>query len=262
MIPRMSPFWIPRFLRVMMALMLSEMATTYGKSSLGYLWAVLEPIGAITVLSIAFSYALQNPALGSSFPLFYATGYMPFMLYNTMQNQVSATLRENIQLLFYPRVTYMDAILSRFFLTIITQFLVAAVVFLGIMMLDQVNQQLDIMAILVSLLTAAVLGLGIGVLNCVIIYLLPSWRLIWSIITRPIFLISCIFYLFDTLPISLQNFLWFNPLIHIVGLNRTGFYSFYEGGYIVLAYPLIVGGITLFLGLALLQRHARDLINS
>lgn len=262
MTPRMSPFRVPRFFRVMMALMLREMATSYGKSSLGYLWAVLEPIGAIAVLSFAFSIALQNPALGTSFPLFYATGYLPFMFYNTMQNKVGATLRENIQLLFYPRVTYMDAILSRFFLTTITQLLVAAIVFSGIMMMDQVNQRLDFIAILASLIVAAVLGLGVGVLNCVIIHLLPSWRQIWSIITRPIFLVSCIFYLFDSLPVWVQNALWYNPLIHVIGLNRTGFYSVYEGGYIVIAYPLIVGGVTLFLGLALLRRHAQDLINS
>ena len=262
MTPRMSPFKVPRFLRVTMALMLREMATTYGKSSLGYLWAVLEPIGAIAVLSFAFSVAFQTPALGSSFPLFYATGYLPFMFYNSIQNKVSATLRENIQLLFYPRVTYMDAILSRFFLTTITQFLVAAIVFSGIIMLDQVNQRLDITAILISLLVAAVLGLGVGVFNCVIIHLLPSWRQLWSIITRPLFLISCIFYLFDSLPVWVQNILWYNPLLHIIGQTRVGFYAVYEGDYIVLAYPLIVGGVTLFLGLALLRRHAQDLINS
>lgn len=258
----MSPIKMPRAMRVVLALMLREMATTYGKSSIGYLWAVLEPIGAIAVLSFAFSIALQNPALGSSFPLFYATGYIPFMFYNTMQNKVGATLRENIQLLFYPRVTYMDAILSRFFLTMITQLLVAAIVFTGIMMLDSVNQNLNVTAILISLLVAGLLGLGVGVLNCVIIHLMPSWRQLWSIITRPIFLVSCIFYLFDALPVWVQSVLWWNPLIHIIGQTRTGFYSVYEGDYIFLAYPLIIAGVTLFLGLALLRRHAQDLINS
>ncbi len=260
--PRMSPIRLPRALRVILALMLREMATTYGKSSLGYLWAVLEPIGAIAVLSFAFSIALQNPALGSSFPLFYATGYMPFMIYNTMQNRVGGSVRENLQLLFYPRVTYMDAILARFSLTLITQLLVAVIVFGGIIAFDAVNQRLNIAEIAFSFVVAAILGLGIGTLNCVIIHLLPSWRQLWSIITRPIFLVSCIFYLFDTLPVWVQNVLWWNPLVHIIGLNREGFYSIYEGDYVVIAYPLIVGGVTLFLGLALLRRHAQDLINS
>lgn len=258
----MSPIPVPRSLRVILALMLREMGTTYGKSSLGYLWAVLEPIGAIAVLSFAFSVAFQTPPVGSSFPLFYATGYIPFMVYNTMQNQVGATVRENTQLLFYPRVTYMDAIISRFFLVSLTQFLSAVIVFGGIILLDSVNQRLDIGAILLGFGVAILLGLGMGVLNCVIIHLVPSWRHIWSILTRPLFLISCIFFMFDTLPIWIQNILWWNPLIHIIGITRVGFYSVYEGGYIALAYPLAIAGVTLFLGLALLRRHAANLINS
>lgn len=253
---------LPRFLRVIVALMMRDMATSYGKSSLGYLWAVLEPIGAIAILSLAFSVALNNPALGESFPLFYATGYMPFMLYNTMQNRVSAALRENLQLLFYPRVTYMDAIISRFVLTLITQLLVAVIVFVGILWIDNVNQRIELWPVLVALMVAAFLGLGVGVLNLVLIHLWPSWRQIWSIITRPIFLVSCIFYMFDALPTWVQNILWYNPLIHIIGETRIGFYTIYEGDYIVLAYPIIIGSVTLFLGLALLRRHAQDLINA
>lgn len=253
---------LPRFIRVIFALLMRDMATSYGKSSLGYMWAILEPIGAIAVLSLAFSIALNNPALGDSFPLFYATGYMPFMLYNAMQNKVSGALRENLQLLFYPRVTYMDAIISRFLLTMLTQLLVAVIVFAGIIWIDGVNQRIELWPVFVSLLVAGFLGLGIGVLNLVIMHLWPSWRQVWSIITRPIFLVSCIFYLFDTLPIWVQNVLWYNPLIHIIGEARVGFYSIYEGDYIVLAYPILIGAVSLFLGLALLRRHAQDLINT
>lgn len=260
--PRMSPIPAPRSVRVIMALILREMGTTYGKSSLGYLWAILEPIGAIAVLSLAFSVAFTTPALGSSFPLFYATGYIPFMVYNTMQNKVGATVRENVQLLFYPRVTYMDAIISRFILIALTQFLSAVIVYVGIILFDGVNQRIDVGAVLIGFGIATLLGLGVGVLNCVIIHLMPSWRQIWSILTRPLFLVSCIFFMFDTLPVWIQNILWWNPLIHIIGITRLGFYSVYEGDYISLAYPLIIAGVTLFLGLALLRRHAANLINS
>ena len=168
--------WAPRWVRVVFAMMLREMATTYGRSSLGYMWAIIEPVGAIAVLSIAFSIALQNPALGQSFALFYATGYMPFMLYNTMQNRIGATVRENKQLLFYPRVTYVDAMIARFILTFVTQLFVAVIVFGGIIVMDGVNQRLDFMLIFSALLIAAVLGLGVGVLNCILIHLMPSWR--------------------------------------------------------------------------------------
>jgi capsular polysaccharide transport system permease protein len=253
--------YIPAFVRVIFALIMREMATTYGRSYLGYLWALLEPIGAVAVLSLAFAIALSSPALGESFPLFYATGYLPFMVYNTMQNKVSSTVRENKQLLFYPAVTYVDALASRTILTMVTQLAVAAIVFGGIIVIDDFHQQIDVVRVFLSLMVAGVLGLGIGVLNCVIIHLSPSWRQIWSIITRPIFLVSCIFYLFDNLPSWAQAILWFNPLVHIIGMTRQGFYSTYTADYVTVAFPMIVGAITLFFGLALLRRYSQDLIN-
>ena len=260
-LPTVAPK-LPSFVRVIFALIMREMATSYGRSSIGYLWAILEPIGAIAVLSIAFSIALSNPALGESFPLFYATGYIPFMVYNTMQNKVSGAVRENTQLLFYPRVTYMDAIIARFILTFVTQLLVAVIVFTAIIIMDGASTHIDLIPIFFGFLIAAFLGLGVGVFNCVIIHLSPSWRQLWSILTRPLFLISCIFYMFDNLPVWVQDILWYNPIVHFIGLTRVGFYSVYDGDYVTVLYPLVLGGLTLFVGLALLRRHARDLINS
>jgi capsular polysaccharide transport system permease protein len=253
---------LPRFVRVQFAMIMREMATSYGKSSFGYLWAILDPIGAIAILSIAFSLAFGAPALGESFPLFYATGYMPFVVYNTMQQQINGSIRENKQLLFYPRVTYLDAILSRVVLTLVTQLLVAVIVFGGVMVVYDIDYNINLSYIFAALLAACMLGLGIGSLNSVIVHLFPGWRNMWGIITRPLFLISCIFYLFDSLPQWAQAVLWFNPLVHIIGLTRAGFYASYEGDYVTGAYPFLIGGITLLMGLILLRRNAPYMINA
>lgn len=253
---------LPDFARVIFALIMRDMATGYGRSAMGYVWAVIEPLGAIVVLSLAFQVALRNPALGDSFPLFYATGYIPFALYNTMQAKISNAIRENRKLLFYPRVTYVDAIIARFILTFLTQLLVAIILFWGIIWFSDVNQKIQIGPVLISLIVAAFLGLGVGAFNLVLMFFLPSWKTIWSIITRPLFLISCVFFLFDTLPPWAQAILWYNPLIHIVGENRVGFYSIYEGDYIALAYPISISATCLFLSLAILRRRAQDVINN
>ena len=254
--------FVPRSFRVIFALIMREMATTYGKSYFGYLWAVLDPIGGILVLSVAFSLAFAAPALGESFPLFYATGYMPFVAYNTMQQKVNGAIRENRQLLFYPRVTYTDAMLARFILTLITQLLVALIVYVGIIMIFDIHINVDIMPVLVAILGAGVLGFGVGALNSVIVHLAPGWRHMWGILTRPLFLISCIFYLFDSLPAWAQAILWYNPLIHLVGLTRVGFYPVYDGDYLQVAYPYGIGLITFLVGLIMLKRYAKAMVNS
>ncbi|MEO0656736.1 MAG: sugar ABC transporter permease, partial [Pseudomonadota bacterium] len=69
-------------LRSIIALMLREMATSYGRSPGGYLWAVLEPAAGIAILTLIFSFAFIGPPIGTSFPMFYATGMVPFLAYS------------------------------------------------------------------------------------------------------------------------------------------------------------------------------------
>jgi capsular polysaccharide transport system permease protein len=88
----------------------------------------------------------------------------------------------------------------------------------------------------------------------------PTWSNVWKVLTRPLFIMSGLFYTFESLPASIQAVLWYNPLIHVVGLMRAGFYGSYEAGY---ASPLYVLGIALGLfvvGAYLLRRHASYLI--
>ena len=254
--------YLPRFIRVQFAMIMREMATSYGKSYFGYLWAILDPIGAIAILSIAFSLAFGAPALGESFPLFYATGYIPFVVYRTMQQQINGSIRENKQLLFYPRVTYLDAIISRVVLTLMTQLLVAIIVFGGLMIIYDIDAHINLGYVFIALLASCVLGLGVGMLNCVIIHHFPGWRYIWGVLNRPLFLMSCIFYLFDSLPQWAQSILWFNPIVHLIGLTRMSFYAHYKGDYVTIINPLLVGVITLLLGLIMLRRQAPYMINS
>ena len=68
--------------RAVAALILREMATTYGRSPGGYLWALLDPIAGLLVMTLIFTVMVQSPPLGESFALFYATGFLPFTIYN------------------------------------------------------------------------------------------------------------------------------------------------------------------------------------
>ena len=68
-------------LRVLFALVVREMSTKFGRSYGGYIWAIAEPLGGIMLLNLAFSLTVRRPPLGTNFPLFYATGIMPFFLF-------------------------------------------------------------------------------------------------------------------------------------------------------------------------------------
>ena len=129
-LPR-TPARIPRRSsspRVIAALMQREMSTTYGRSALGYLWAVLEPVGGIMVITLVFTLAFRSPPVGTSFPLFFASGVLPFTAFMDTMTKVSSAIRFSRPLLFYPGVTFMDAILARVLMNVLTQTMISAIV--------------------------------------------------------------------------------------------------------------------------------------
>ncbi len=247
--------------RTVSALVLREMSTRYSRTPGGYLWNVIEPLAAILFLSIGFSLFVRNPALGTSFLLFYASGYMPFDLYSSLARSCAGAIMFSRPLLKFPAVTWVDALLARFALNSLTGILNTALLLGGILLVIDSRTVLDLPPILAAMGLTMLLGLGVGTMNCVISGLYPVWTLIWGILNRPLFLASGIFFLYDDMPPMAQEILWYNPLIHVVGLMRSGFYPTYTAPYVNEIYVALVSLSLLALGLVLLGRYHRDIIN-
>lgn len=250
-----------RTFRTISALMMREMATSYGRSPGGYVWALLEPLGAVAILTLLFSMAFPTPPIGKSFALFYATGFLPFALFNDMSRKVAGAIKFSRPLLNYPAVTYIDTLLARFLLTLLTHLMVATIVLTGITLLFEPTAHPDIPAVILGLLVASVIGFGVGVLNCYLMTDFPVWERAWWVLTRPLFMISGIFFTYDNLPPLGQEVLWFNPLIHAVGLVRDGVYLSYDGSYLSVTYTLVFSGFFSLVGLAMVRLKHQDFLD-
>lgn len=228
----------PRFrtARTILALMLREMSTTYGRSAGGYVWAVIQPIGMIVMLSLAFSLVVRTPSLGTNFILFYATGYLPYTFFSSLSAKTATALRYSRPLLTYPAVTWIDAVLARFALNVLTSATVFCIVISLIMIFMDTRTILDLPSVLLGAGICITTGLGIGLCNAVLTGLVPVWTQVWGIISRPLFLASGIIFLYEDIPGVAQSILWWNPLIHGTGLTRAGFYPTYQANFVSLIY--------------------------
>ncbi|MDZ4313136.1 MAG: ABC transporter permease [Cypionkella sp.] len=248
--------------RTITALVLREMATSYGRSPGGYLWAVLEPVAGIALLSAVFALLFRAPALGINFPLFYATGMIPFVTFSSVSAKLAQAINFSKPLLAYPSVTFLDAILARFILNMLTEIMVAYLVFTGILLIFETRVLIDLPIIAEALLLAGALALGVGTLNCFLFTRFPIWQQAWSILMRPMFIISCVFMIYNNLPEFLRGWLWYNPLVHIVGLMRRGFYSSYDAPYVSQGYVLGFSAVCLVMGLIFLRRYQYELLHN
>lgn len=256
--------WTPRRFatgRSVSALVLREMITTYGRSPGGYLWAVLEPIAAIALLAFAFSLAFRAPSLGISFPLFYATGYLPYMLFHDVSAKTATAIRFSRPLLNFGAISWADVLFARYLLNLFTHMVVGALVIGAMLVVLDTRAAPDMPVVLIALAMAGALAAGVGVLNAFLFLAFPAWERVWLIITRPLFIISGVFFLFEDVPSDIRDILWYNPLFHVTGQMRAGFYPTYDATYAAPLFAIGLGLGLLVLGLLLLSRHADGLIH-
>ncbi len=248
-------------LRSISALIVREMSTRYGRKPGGYIWALLEPLGMILLLSFAWSLLSRSPSLGTSYILFKGTGMLILQMFTTLGNAVGHAISFSRPLLFFPRVTWLDALLARFALNTLVLLCVMTVILTGIMVYEDIRTVLDWNKIALAVLLTALMGLGVGCLNCYLFTRFPVWQNIWAILTRPLFLISGIIVVYEDMPQIAQQVLWFNPLLHLTGIMRDGFYPIYTPQYISLVYIGLWIIIPMVIGLLLLRQFHRDLLN-
>jgi capsular polysaccharide transport system permease protein len=248
-------------LRAIVALILREMATTYGRSPGGYAWALVEPVLGTAVLTAGFTYFIMAPPIGTSFELFFATGMVPFLMWTSVSNKVATALLFSKQLLVYPAVNFVDALIARFIINFLTELMVFYLVMTGVLIVFQTRSVLDPIRLMEAMAMLAAFSFAIGAMNCYLFLRFNLWHQIWAIITRPLMLVSGVLATFDGLPKGMQDFLWYNPLIHVIGKVRMGFYPSYKGGYIDQTYVYGLCLVMTAFALMMLRAQSQRLLN-
>ncbi len=250
---------LARRIRILIALMIRETCARFGRSLGGYLWAIAEPAGGILLLAVAFSFVSHTPPIGTSFMLFYATGIVPFMMYSTVANSTMLAIRANRGLLTYPVVSALDTVVARGMLDALTYCVIGFILFPAIILHDGAATNLDAAALALAILMAGTFGLGVGTLNCVLIGFFPTWQNVWSMLNRPLFVVSGVLFSFDSVSAGLRDILWFNPVAHVIAETRLGIYGVASDGFVSLSYVFGSAMALFLIGAFLLRRNEGSL---
>ena len=136
----------------------------------------------------------------------------------------------------------------------------SALILAGIFIFEGVETFIDWPLVMLAIGFTAVMGFSVGVLNCYLFHRFEIWQQIWSILTTPLFLISGVILLYEDMPRTAQEVLWYNPLLHLTGLMRAAFYPVYRPDYISLVYIGLWCLMPLVVGMMLMRLFHRDLL--
>ncbi|GKY86554.1 transport permease protein [Sinisalibacter aestuarii] len=248
--------------RVILALVLREMSTQYGRSPGGYIWAILEPIGMIVILSVGFSLLVRMPSLGNGFVLFYASAYLVFSHYKSIEKATNKAIAFSRPLLFYPAVTWLDALLARIILNTLTNLLNMILIIGGVIFLFAPGIVPYYPPMIEAVALATLLGVGVGTLNCFLMGVSPLYTTLWKMATRPLMIASGVLYIMEDLPDAARDVLWWNPLIHITAMFRTGIYPYYHAQFLSPMYVVAIGLGSFAIGLLFLNSYNKNIINN
>jgi capsular polysaccharide transport system permease protein len=235
-------------IRVVCALLLRQMR---GRSTFGYLWDVLGPvvhIVALTAILIVFD-KRSNP-LGQSLAQFLATGLIPYKMFTALSGRSHSVIKKNTTLFALPIVKPIDTIFAKLFLEIATSLTVGLIVFTGLVLLDLSPLPIEPLLVAGGFCALALFGMGVGMINAVISWVIPAWEKVYGLMTMPLFFMSGIWYIPDLLPEWLRNIIVWNPVLHGIEWVRSGFYANYGERTLDCGYLLSCGLATLFFGLA------------
>ncbi|QYK43303.1 MAG: ABC transporter permease [Paracoccaceae bacterium] len=237
------------------------MTMSNARSALGYVWEIVEPAAGILVLTVIFTLIMRSPPIGHNFPLFYASGLVPYIMFADLSNKVAVAVRHSKPLLSYPGVTFIDALIAKFLLSAMTKIVIYVLVLGGILIMYDLSPLFDYSKMILGLSLALMLAFSIGTMNCVLFHFFPLWDRIWSLINRPLMLLSGIIILIDDIPMPYRDWLEWNPIVHFVAVVRTGIYPTYQPTYLSVTYVVGIIAFLLPVGLFFVRRYWKDLID-
>lgn len=235
--------------RVIGAVMLRDIRTRFFNHGLGYLLAVVWPLGHILILVGFYTLVGREAPYGDSAALFFATALVPFMTWNYMSRFIMLSLVMNRALLAFPAVRITDLVFGRALLELLAS-LAALALLLGLAWATEIRvRPADLADAALAMGAALALGLGCGILSAVIAMLMPGWVTLYTLIVIAAYILSGIVFVPAALPEGAADALSWLPTLHLVEWMRVAFYDGYPDRLLDRSYAVAWAAGTLLLGL-------------
>lgn len=237
--------------RIINALFIHAIISEHGKNKIGYLTAIIKPLGQMIMFTVMFSLLARTAPIGDNFTLFIALGLIPYNLCIGLANKVLLINKSYRVILSGTPATPLDVAFAFLLSETLLLLISTSLILLGLGIFGYWDYKVDsILSILLTTIASITLGFGIGLINASLVSITPSYEKIWKILSMPLFMLSGIFFVADRrFPADVIAFLQYNPVLHIVESMRDSFYRSWESTLFDMDYLLWVIISTLAVGL-------------
>jgi capsular polysaccharide transport system permease protein len=213
---------VVRWIDSVIFMVIHDFGDRYRQSKLSAFFTVFEPLGLITVLSLA-QVVIGGGSLWQD-ALFHTTGILPYYLFF----HVTLRIRASDVFRLPPRVTRFDQFLSHILSELIAKSAIGALMFLFFAAMKTPHAiPFDVGALVPPLLLLSVMGVGVGMINIFICHFFSGWSYIYAIAARAMMALSGVLIRPDIMPAQLKHFVVWDPLFQAITWFRSGCYPGY-----------------------------------
>ena len=246
--------------RVVDALVYRELRTRVSAVKGGFLGVLMQPLGMIAIWM--FFIGIINSHRGGSLNvvLFLSSGIILFTIFSQITNRSLTAMEANEALLFYKPVKPIDTVIARAITetSLYTCCLVITVVASWIY-LDQIMMA-NLGLFFFTILLASCLGFSTGLLFMVAGHIIPNFAQIGQWVPRILWFLSGVPFRYWILPPWTRPFFIWNPMMHVIELNRKSFSDDYYTPDANLDYAVISTVLLLTVALWVYYNNERKLL--
>ena len=196
-----------------------DIKVRYKQSLMGAAWAILQPLSATLILTVIFSRFVRVPTDGIPYPIFYYSALLPWTFFASSITFGVSSLVSNMSLvtkIYFPReILPLSAVLAS-----MVDFLIASLIFVGMMVFYQVPLNASLICIPLLLLIQVVLTVGIVLCTSAmnvfyrdVRFVVPLGLQLWMYLTPIIYPLSMV-------PERLRTVYMLNPMASIIDSYR------------------------------------------
>ncbi len=199
-----------------------EIKVRYKQSSLGIMWAILQPLSLMVVLTVFYSWFVQMPSDGLPYPLFSYAALLPWTFFSTSLTYAIPSLIQNshiITKIYFPReIVPLASVLTAFL-----DFLVASVIFLGMLVFYRIAPTWNLLYVIPLLAVQMAFTIGVCLLLSAFTVLYRDVRHTLPLVIQIWMFVTPILYSASVVPAKLRG--WYfslNPMAAIIdGYRRA-----------------------------------------
>lgn len=226
--------------RIIGALLMREILTRYGRHNIGFLWLFVEPM--LFTVGVTAIWTATKTVHGGNLPIaaFAITGYSSVLLWRNMPARCIASIEPNAALLHHRNVKVIDIFISR----VLVEFMGASISFASLTLffnfIGWAKFPEDIITVLFGWFCIAWFGAALAIYLGALTERSDLVEKLWHPAAYLLFPFSGAAFILDAVPKSLQDILYFFPMVHGVEMLREGYFgsafrAHYDVGFLLCA---------------------------